>query len=110
LQISTLLPSNLGPVIRYPRSKELTDDEEEQASSPIRKRKDPAAAEDAGPSHKGPTVDEYVATEHREVCGSGGRMRGVGRKILSRHPTPALRAEIDVIPESAATIQLPKRK
>jgi hypothetical protein len=52
LQISSLLPLDLGLIVRYPRSKELTYVEEELASSPIRKRKAPSAAEDAGPSHE----------------------------------------------------------
>jgi hypothetical protein len=33
-------------------------------------------------------------------------MRGAGGKILSRHPTPALCAELDIVPESVGTIQL----
>jgi hypothetical protein len=37
-------------------------------------------------------------------------MRGSGGKILSRHPTPALHAELDAVPESIATIQMPKIK
>jgi hypothetical protein len=110
LQISTLLLPDLAPVVRYPWSKELTDDKEEPASCPIRKHKAPAVVEDTRPSHKGPIVNEPVVTERRGVRGSSRRIRGAGWKILSRHPTLALRDKLDVVPKSAATIQLPERK
>jgi hypothetical protein len=58
------------------------DDEEEPTSSPVKKLNAPAVAEDTRPSHKGPIVDEFVVTERRGVCGSGGRMRGAGRNSL----------------------------
>jgi hypothetical protein len=45
LQIFTLPPLELGPIVCYPRLKELTDDEEEPASSPIKKRKAPLTVE-----------------------------------------------------------------
>jgi hypothetical protein len=110
LQISSLPPSELGPIVCYPRLKELTDDEEEPASSPTKKRKAPSTMEDAEPSHEEPMAEEPVADVHRRVRGSGGRMRGVGKRIVSRHPSPALRGQLETVPESAATIQLLERK
>jgi hypothetical protein len=55
-------------------------------------------------------AEEPAAPVHRRIRGSGGRMCGVGRKIISRHPSPALRAQLENVPECAATIQLPERK
>jgi hypothetical protein len=63
LQISTLLPTDLGLIVHYPRPKELTDDEDEDpVSSPIKKCKASSAAEDVGPSREGERsmVDEPV--------------------------------------------------
>jgi hypothetical protein len=53
---------------------------------------------------------EPMATVHRGVRGSGGRMRGLGKRVISRHPSPALRGHLETVPESTATIKLPKRK
>jgi hypothetical protein len=43
LQISTLPPSELGTIIRYPWLKELTNDEEETSPSPTRRHASPMA-------------------------------------------------------------------
>jgi hypothetical protein len=110
LQISTLPTSELSPIVRYPRPKELTDDEEELTSSPIHKRKAPSASEDAGSSHEEVMAEEPAAPVHHRIRGFGTRIRGVVGRIISRHPSPALRTELETVPESAATIQLPERK
>jgi hypothetical protein len=55
-------------------------------------------------------AEETVATIHRGVRGSGGRMRGLGKRVISRHPSPALRGDLEAIPEFTATIKLPERK
>jgi hypothetical protein len=110
LQISTLPASELSPIVRYLRPKELTDDEEELTSSPIHKRKAPLAMEDAGPSHEEVMAEEPAEPVHHRIRGSGGRMHGVGGRIISRHPSPALRANLETVREFAATFQLHKRK
>jgi hypothetical protein len=92
LAISTLPASELGPFVRFPWLKEITYDEEEPSSSPIKKCKAPSITEDAGPSHEELTAEEPVAPVRRRIHGFGGRMRGVGGRIISRHPSPALRA------------------
>jgi hypothetical protein len=101
LQLSSLPPSELSHLVRYPRSKELADDEEE-TSSPV--------TEEARPSREEPIVEEPVATVHRGVCGSGGCMRGLGKRVISRHPPLALCGHLETVPESTATIKLPDRK
>jgi hypothetical protein len=55
-------------------------------------------------------VDEPVATVHRGVRGAGGRVRGLGKRVISRHPSPALRGHLETVPEHSATIKLPERK
>jgi hypothetical protein len=55
-------------------------------------------------------VEEPVAHVRHRIHGSSGRMRGIGRRIISLHMSPTLRAELETVPESAATIQLPERK
>jgi hypothetical protein len=45
-------------------------------------------AEDAGPSQEEPVAEEPVAAVRRGVRGSGGRMRGFGKRVISRHPSP----------------------
>jgi hypothetical protein len=102
LQLSSLPPSELSHLVRYPWSKELTDDEEETSSSP--------KAEEAKPSREEPLAEEPMATIHRGVRGSGGRMRGLGKRVISHHPSPALRGHLETVPESTATIKLPERK
>jgi hypothetical protein len=109
LQISTLPPSKLGPIVRYPRPKELTDDEEETSPSPKRHKASPMVG-DAGPSQEEPMAEEAVAAVRRGVRGSSGRMRGIGKRVISRHPSPALCGQLETILESAATIKLPKGK
>jgi hypothetical protein len=94
----------LSPIFRYPRPKELTDDEEESDSWPIKKCKAPSAAEDTGPTHDEVMAEEPAAPVHRRIHGTGGRMHRVGGRIISRHPTLALHAQLETIPESAATI------
>jgi hypothetical protein len=108
LQISTLPPSELGPIVRYPRPKELTDDEEESSPSPKIHKASPMV-EDAG-AQKEPTIEELAAAVHRGVRGSGGHMRGIGKRVISRHPSPALRGQLETVSESAATIKLPEWK
>jgi hypothetical protein len=67
-------------------------------------------AEDAGPSHEDPMAEEPAAPVHRRIRGFGGRMRGIGGRIISHHQSPSLSAQLETVPESAATIQLPERK
>jgi hypothetical protein len=77
-QLSSLPPSELSRPVRYPRSKELTDDEEE-ISSPKRRKSSPVA-EEARASQEKPVAEDPMATVHRGVRGSGGRIRGLGKK------------------------------
>jgi hypothetical protein len=109
LQISTLHPSELGPIVRYPRPKELTNDEEESSPSP-KKRKASPMAKDAGTSQEEPMAEEPAAAIHRWVRGSGGRMRGIGKRVISLHSSPALRGQLKTMPESAAMIKLLEQK
>jgi hypothetical protein len=92
-QLSSLPPSELSRPIRYPRSKEFTDDEEE-ISSPKRSKSSPVA-EEARPSQEEPIAEDPVATVHRGVRSSGGRMRGLGKRVISRHPSPALHGHLE---------------
>jgi hypothetical protein len=55
-------------------------------------------------------AEELVATVHRGVRGSSGRIRGLGKRVISRHPSPALRGHLETVPEHSATIKLPERK
>jgi hypothetical protein len=55
-------------------------------------------------------VEEPMATVHRGVCGSGGRVRDLGKRVISRHPSPALRGDLETVPEHSATIKLPEWK
>jgi hypothetical protein len=55
-------------------------------------------------------ADERTTTVPRGVRGAGGRMRGLGKRVISRHPSPALRGHLDTVPEHFATIKLPGRK
>jgi hypothetical protein len=53
LQINTLLPTKLGPIIHYPRSKELIDDKEEEPSpSQAKKHRVSPAAEEVSQDHE----------------------------------------------------------
>jgi hypothetical protein len=74
--------------------KELTDDEDKTSSSPRRQK----------------VADVPVATVHRGVRGSGGRVCGLGKRVISRHPSPTLRGHLETVPEHSATIKLPERK
>jgi hypothetical protein len=109
LQISTLIPSELGPIVHYPCPKELIDDEEETSPSPTRRQASPMAG-DAGPSQEEPIAEKPVAAVRRMVRGFGGRMCGIVKRVISRYPSPALRGQLETVPESAATIKLPERK
>jgi hypothetical protein len=108
-QLSTLPSFELSRLVRYPRSKELIDDEEETSSSPKRRKSSPVADE-ARPSQGEPTAEEPVATVRCGVRGSGGRMHGLGKRVISCHPSPALHGHLETIPESTTTIKLPNRK
>jgi hypothetical protein len=37
-------------------------------------------------------------------------MRGIGKRVISRHPSPALRGQLETFPESASTIKLLEQK
>jgi hypothetical protein len=80
--------------------KELTDDEDETSSSPERQK---VAEEEV-------VADEPITTVPRGVRGAGGRVCGLGKRVISRHPSPALRGHLDTVPEHSATINLPERK
>jgi hypothetical protein len=108
-QLSTLPLSELSHLVRYPRSKELTDDKEETSSSPKRHKSSPVS-EEARPSHGEPVAEEPVSTVGRSVRGSGGRMRYLGKRIISSYPSPALRGHLETVPKSTATIKLPDQK
>jgi hypothetical protein len=108
-QLSTLPPSELSRLVCYPRSKELTNDEEETSSSPKRLKSSPVA-EDDRPSQGEPVAEEPVATVRRGVRGSGGRMRGLGKRVISRHPSLTLRSHLETVPESTATIKFLDQK
>jgi hypothetical protein len=55
-------------------------------------------------------ADEPITAIPRGVRGVGGRIHGLGRRVISRHPSPALRGHLDTVPEHSATINLPERK
>jgi hypothetical protein len=55
-------------------------------------------------------ADEPITAFPRGVRGAGGRIRGLGKRVLSRHPSPALRGHMETVPEHSATINLPERK
>jgi hypothetical protein len=55
-------------------------------------------------------ADEPMATVPRGVRGVGGRIRGLGKRVISRHSSPALRGHLETVPEHSATIKLPERK
>jgi hypothetical protein len=80
--------------------KELTDDEDQTSSSPRRQK---VAEEET-------VADEPMVTVHRGVRDAGGRIRGLGKRVISRHPSPALRGHLETVPEHSATIKLPERK
>jgi hypothetical protein len=80
--------------------KELTDDEDEASSSPKRQK----MAEEEN------VADEPTATIPCGVHGAGERIRGLGKRVISRHPSPALRGHLDIVPKHSATIKLPERK
>jgi hypothetical protein len=99
-QLSSLPPSELSRLVRYPQTKELTDDEDETSSSPKRQK---IAEEEV-------VVDEPITAVPHGVRGAGGRIRGLGKRVISRHPSPALRGHLDTMPKHSATIKLPERK
>jgi hypothetical protein len=55
-------------------------------------------------------ADEPTAIVPRGVRGAGGRIRGLGKRVISHHPSPALRGHLDTVSEHSATIKLPERK
>jgi hypothetical protein len=55
-------------------------------------------------------ADEPITAIRRGVHGAGGRIRGLGKRVISRHPSPTLRGHLDTVPEHSATINLPERK
>jgi hypothetical protein len=55
-------------------------------------------------------ADEPATMVPRGVRGAGGRVCGLGKRIISRHPSLALRGHLDTVPEHSATINLPERK
>jgi hypothetical protein len=55
-------------------------------------------------------ADEPAVAVPRGVRGSGGRIRGMGKRVISRQSSPALRGHLDTVPEHSATIRLPERK
>jgi hypothetical protein len=100
LQLSSLPLSELSHLVCYPRTKELTDDEDKTSSSPRRQKM----------VKEGNVADEPMATVPRGVRGAGGRMRGLGKRVISRHLSPALRGHLDTMPKHSATIKLPEQK
>jgi hypothetical protein len=55
-------------------------------------------------------ADEPITTVPCGVRGAGGRIRGLGKRVISRHPSPALRDHLDTVPKHSATINLPEQK
>jgi hypothetical protein len=55
-------------------------------------------------------ADEPTAMVPRGVHGAGGRIRGLGKRVISHHPSPALRGHLDTVLEHSATIKLLERK
>jgi hypothetical protein len=55
-------------------------------------------------------ADEPITAVRRGVRGAGGRIRGLGKRVISRHPSPALHGHLDTAPEHPATINLPEQK
>jgi hypothetical protein len=72
--------------------KELTDDEDKTSSS-LRRQK---VAEEKT------TAEEPVAAIHHGVRGAGGRIRGLGKRVIFSHPSPALRGHLETVPEHSA--------
>jgi hypothetical protein len=59
--------------------------------------------------------EELVANEPimmvpHGVRGAGGRIRGLGKRVISRHPSPALHGHLETVPEHYATINRPEQK
>jgi hypothetical protein len=61
-------------------------------------------------AEEGNVADEPTTTVPRGVRGAGGRVRGLGKRVISHHPSPALHSHLDTVPEHSATIKLPERK
>jgi hypothetical protein len=55
-------------------------------------------------------ADKPTATVPRGVRGVGERRCGLGKRVVYRHPSPALRGHLDTMPQHATTIKLPERK
>jgi hypothetical protein len=99
-QLSSLPPSELSRLIRYPQTKELTDDEDETSSSPKGQK---MVEEEV-------VADKPITVVPRGVRVAGGCIRGLGKRVISRHPSPALRGHLDTVPKHSATINLPEQK
>jgi hypothetical protein len=55
-------------------------------------------------------ADEPTTTVPHGIRGADGRVRGVGKRVISRHLFPALRGHLDTVPEHSASINLPEQK
>jgi hypothetical protein len=55
-------------------------------------------------------ADEPTVAVPHGFRGAGGRVHGLGKRVISCHPSPALRGHLDTVPEHSATINLPERK
>jgi hypothetical protein len=55
-------------------------------------------------------ADEPITAVRHGVRSADGHIRGLGKRVISRHPSPALRGHLDTVPEHSATINLPERK
>jgi hypothetical protein len=99
---AAFLPSTfrLSHLVCYPQTKELTDDEDETSSSPRRQKV----------AEEGNMAEEPVAIVHRGVRSSGGRVRGLGKRVISRHPSPALRGHLETVPEDSEVARMEVRK
>jgi hypothetical protein len=87
---------------------ELTDDEEEMSS--LKRHKSSLLAEEERQSCEEPIAEEPAATVRRVVGVAGGRICGLGKRIISRRPSPALCGHLETAPEHTATIKLPEQK
>jgi hypothetical protein len=66
--------------------------------------------EDVGPSQEEPIAEEATVDVRHGVRGSGGSMHAIDKRVISRHPSPALLGQLETVLKSTATIKLPERK
>jgi hypothetical protein len=78
-------------------------------ASPKRRKSSPVAEEERQ-SQEEPIAEEPAATVRRGIQGAGGRIHGLGKRIISRRPSPALHGHLETTPEHTATIKLPEQK